>query len=193
MKNQEHNSKQFPAQEWQKLLDEKRNDSLDIEVFFNYANPHGDEVWLDFGAGPGYFTLPLASKTQKVIAADISEQMLEICKKRARESNLTNIDFVKIVNSEILLPSHSVDKILLSNVVHELDDPQADLKEIKRLLKASGAVFVIDWKPMEMEMGPPLHHRLSQDEVKNMFKQAGFRFVQEWDVFEYHYFCLFKK
>lgn len=193
MNHHNHHSKQFSAKNWQKLIDETRHHSMSVEPFFEQARPTEKEVWLDFGAGPGYFTLPLAANVRTVIAADISDEMLTVCRQRAQEASLTNIEFVKIENSRLPLASGSVDKILLSNVFHELENPQADLQELHRVLKEGGRVFVVDWRAQEMEMGPPLHHRLPEDRVKKMVGDAGFKFEKEWNLFEFHYVLVFAK
>ncbi len=193
MSTQHEHSKQFAAENWARLLSEDRQKSMPLAVFFKRTQPASHEVWLDFGAGPGYFSLPLAEKVSKVIVADISETMLEVCRQRANEAGLNNLEFLKITNAQLDLADESVDKIVMANVFHELDQPEKDLAELRRVLKPAGRLFLIDWRVMETEHGPPLDHRIAPESVRHSCEQAGFQFTDQWDDFEFHYFLSFQK
>ncbi len=47
---------------------------------------------LEIGAGTGIFTIPIAKKCREVVAVDISHDMLEILKMKAKEAKLNNIN-----------------------------------------------------------------------------------------------------
>lgn len=192
MNHQAKHSKQFAAENWSRLLGEDRQKSMPLEIFFRRTEPASYEVWLDFGAGPGYFSLPLAEKVAKVIVADISETMLEVCQQRANEAGLNNLKFLKINNSKLDLTDDSVDKVVMANVFHELDQPEKDLAELKRVLKPAGRLYLIDWRVMETEHGPPIDHRIAPEQVIRIINQEGFQFVDQWDDFEFYYFLAFK-
>ncbi|KYP80064.1 class I SAM-dependent methyltransferase [Ferroacidibacillus organovorans] len=116
----------------------------------------------DIGCGPGYFSLPLAAKTKgSVYCVDLSSVMLSYVQKRAAEANCQNVTTVESPAESIALPDHSVDRILCSFVLHEVDDLSQSLKEFIRILKPSGKMLLIEWEKKESEFGPPIHHRLS--------------------------------
>ena len=121
----------------------------------------GDTV-IDYGAGIGYFAIPAldyVGETGKVIAIDISSDMVKELKKRAGDRpNL------KVINGD-LLPEERADVILLVNVLHELDSPGEFLKQCFAHLLPHGRVIVIDWQKKETDMGPPVDHRISLEEV----------------------------
>ena len=77
------NEKVFPHSKWEKLVNKDREEILNRDKFFEIAELNKNEVWVDFGCGLGYFTLPLATKVKKVYAIDISDEMLNVCRKRA--------------------------------------------------------------------------------------------------------------
>ena len=57
---------------------------------YNYASSI-----LDIGCGPGTHAIPLAKKTREVVALDISQGMLDILEKQAKEENLDNLTTLK--------------------------------------------------------------------------------------------------
>jgi ubiquinone/menaquinone biosynthesis C-methylase UbiE len=53
-----------------------------------------DDV-LDFGCGPGYYTLELAKTAKSVLAVDISNEMLQKVKERAFKARILNIKYLQ--------------------------------------------------------------------------------------------------
>ncbi len=183
----------FSASKWEKLIGEEREKRMNYNSFFEIAEPHIDEIWADIGCGPGYFTLPLAKQVSSVFAVDISEEMLNVCKKRANENFIENIEYIKTDGEIIPLEDNSVDKVLLANVFHEFDNRRKVTYEINRILRMNGYVFIIDWKYEEMDFGPPLEHRVKVKEVMQNFIIRGFSFIYDWDLYETNYVLAFKK
>lgn len=135
----------------------------------------------DIGCGIGYFSIAAADiidENKKVFAMDISDEMLEEVEKRAVIADVSNIITVKTNEYDLKLPDASVSFTLLANVLHEVDDKECFIKEIKRIMKSSGRVAIMEWEKKEMEMGPPLNHRIESDELKELFKAGGFSFVK---------------
>jgi len=152
------------------------------------------EVLLDAGAGKGYFAVPAleyVGETGKVIAADISQQMLDLLIQDAPDSN--SIQPLLCEKNNISLPEKSVDKILMAFVLHEVDDAIAYLKMLRSILKDDGKLFIVEWTPVESPMGPPLHERLSKDVIENYFSESGLEMLHFEDVNEFQYFCEAKK
>lgn len=187
------NDKIFPASKWEKLVSEEREQRQNREKFFKIAEPNKHEIWADIGCGPGFFTLPLAQKVNKVFAIDISNEMLGICKRRAEEQKLKNIKYIESGGVAISLEDDSVDKVLLVNVFHELQERDKVVKELNRILKLKGHAFIIDWKYEKMDFGPPLEHRVTIQKVTHDLTTNGFTFVRSWDIYEIDYVLEFKK
>lgn len=128
----------------------------------------GDTI-IDFGCGIGYFSLPAAEmvgECGKVLAIDISDRMLGELERRAK--GVTNIELIQSDRIEGV----KGDKILLINLLHEVDNPQEFLKNCINSLHPGGSVVVIDWHKREMDIGPPMDHRLAMEEVIAMASQA---------------------
>jgi len=56
--------------------------------------------------------------------------------------------------------------------------PEKLVSEMRRILKDNGVLAVLDWSPDATgESGPPLHHRLSIEQVSKYLRDAGFNSV----------------
>jgi ubiquinone/menaquinone biosynthesis C-methylase UbiE len=106
----------------------------------------GDKV-LDYGCGIGSYTIPAAKivgDDGKVYALDIHPVAIERVEKRARKAGVHNIETIQ---SDIVtgLPDEYLEFTLLIDVYTWVDDKDALLQEMHRILKPSGQlVFLID-------------------------------------------------
>ncbi len=185
------NEKIFPDSKWQRLVSDERNKSLEREKFFDISTPTENDVWADIGCGPGYFTLPLAQKVKKVYAVDISEKMLDVCKTRAEDASIYNIDYIVSSAESFNLLPNSIEKALFVTVFHELDDKKEAVKEIKKILREEGRVYIIDWKYEELDYGPSIEHKLPASEVIDYFVNEGFRLEKNLNIYPNYYFLVF--
>jgi ubiquinone/menaquinone biosynthesis C-methylase UbiE len=119
-------------------------------AFLNEVSHHvrGDEVVLDVGAGSGYFSLAIAKKLNsgKVICFDLSEEMLQRLKHKAKKEGLENR--IQIMNGEassLDLNDESVDLVVSSFAFHEISSPETVLMEMIRVLKPNGWVIITDY------------------------------------------------
>jgi len=84
------------------------------------------------------------------------------------------------------LPDGIADFVLLACVLHELDG-LGTLHEARRILRPNGVMGVVDWRRIEMSMGPPIEHRLSEEEAVSLVQKAGFRSSETRLAGPYHY------
>jgi len=183
----------FPSKKWERLVNSEREERMSVKKFFDISNPSPDEVWGDIGCGPGYFTLPLAQKVKKIFAADISEEMLDICKSRSEEFKLSNIVYIKTGKDKIPIDSDLLDDVLLANVYHEFPNRKNTNLELNRILKKGGKLFVIDWRYQKMDFGPPLEHRITEEKLIAELKLSEFTLVNKYDLYKFNYVLEFKK
>lgn len=71
-------------------------------------------------------------------------------------------------------------------MLHEVDDLDQTLSEIKRILKPGGKALLLDWKAKETESGPPLHIRIPESDLMKKVEEIGFD-LKEVSVSENHY------
>jgi ubiquinone/menaquinone biosynthesis C-methylase UbiE len=127
---------------------------------------------LDFGCGPGFFTLELArlvGSSGRVIAVDLQPGMLERVRVRIQGTALEpRITLHQSQPTRVGL-STPVDFALAFYVLHELPDPAAFLAELRQLLTARGRLFIVE---------PPFHvSRAAFEATLQAAQHAGFRLV----------------
>ncbi|MFC4618692.1 class I SAM-dependent methyltransferase [Camelliibacillus cellulosilyticus] len=158
----------FNPDKAEKLVSNERYKDLPPEETLAPLQLQQGDIVADFGAGNGFFTLPIAQATgATVYAVDIETRMLAALKQRADENNIGNIERVEADLAETGLATHSVDKLFSSFVLHEVPDLSATLKEMKRVLRPGGAMLILDWEAVEGEDGPPKRRRIPSERLQS--------------------------
>ena len=101
-------------------------------------------VVLDYGCGPGRYTLPaarLVGPKGKVFAVDIQPLAISTIKEKAARESLTNIEAVLVDSYNTGIQGSSVDLVFLIDTLHLINDYPALFGEIHRLLKQDGFIF----------------------------------------------------
>ncbi len=111
---------------------------------------------MDFGCGPGFYTIPFARAAGRVVAVDVQPEMLRKAAAYAGKAGV-KVESVESDGVRIPLPDSSFDLVFLSHVYHEIEDKRGALLEFRRLLKVGGRVAVREktektWFPL----GPPV-------------------------------------
>lgn len=135
------------------------------------------DVVVDFGCGPGFYTIPIARAVTRTIAVDVSSHMLEKAVSNAKKNHVT-VEALASDGTAIKLDDGIVDLIFLSHVFHEVADRPKVFSEFLRIMKRSGRLAIVErtrggllaWAP-----GPPI---IDQAEIVEELEQAGFRFTQ---------------
>ncbi|TCL00546.1 ubiquinone/menaquinone biosynthesis C-methylase UbiE [Shimia isoporae] len=94
---------------------------------------------LEIGAGTGSTAIKLSDAVKHLTVTDISGEMLEIGKERAAEAGVSNVSFVRAVASNA--PEGPFDVVMAHNLLHLVDDLEADLADIAWRVK-SGGLFI---------------------------------------------------
>ena len=96
---------------------------------------------LDLGCGTGRFTYALSGRLAKeTLGIDLAQNMLAMARQKCGRG--ARVAFVRARAEALPLPDASVDLVLLSQVLHHLDDPRAALTQIARVLRAGGVLAV---------------------------------------------------
>ncbi len=102
-------------------------------------------IVIDFGCGPGSYVekaSQLVGDEGKVYAVDVHPLAIKSIKERARRKNLENVDPVLSTGYPVDIDSHSADVIYALDMFHHIKDTRGFLKELHRLLKSSGTLFI---------------------------------------------------
>lgn len=148
----------------------------------------------DIGAGTGIFTLPIGEKTKHTVyAIDVDEALLSVVAEKSALKKIENIQCMKVAGFEYDLPDGHLDFALMVTVFHEIEEKQALLKEIYRVLKFNGKLGMIEFHKRETPIGPPLDHRIGFDEVKEICEENGFALAETFTIGDSFYCTIFRK
>ena len=105
------------------------------------------EVVLDLGSGGGIDVILSAKRvgpTGTAYGLDMTDEMLALAQRNAREAGVANVHFLKGVIEAIPLPAGSVDVVISNCVVNLSPDKAAVLAEIARVLRPEGRLGISD-------------------------------------------------
>lgn len=165
-------------------LDEKEK-VLPSEYVIKKLGVKPEDVFVDVGSGLGNFAIAASKYAKVVYATEISEDMLHELKKRTE--GIENIKPILTDEYNTDLPESSY--ALLSNVLHEVDDKKLLLENVKKSLSKGGRIVVIDAIKADTPFGPPIHHRISEEEARDWLEQAGYKDIESVNLHA-HFFCL---
>lgn len=177
-------------------------------------------VVADLGCGVGTFTIPIAKivgASGHVYAVDVNKELLGVVRAAASTEKLPagaprasatgslsrtmqgGLPNVEIIWGDIEAPNgtkladSSVGLVVLANVLFQVENKEAVIKEAYRVLKSRGYVFVTDWKESFGGLGPKSADVFSEEKAKGLFLNSGFSLYNEIEAGEYHYALLFQK
>lgn len=117
---------------------------------------------LDYGCGPGSFTLAAAERVGpagRVYAADLKPEALGRVQALARQRGFTQIETIQ-TDCATGLPDGSVDVVLLYDIYHMFTAPDKILAELHRVLKPYGRLSFSD-------------HHMSEEAILSGVMQTG--------------------
>jgi SAM-dependent methyltransferase len=159
----------------------------------------------EIGSGNGYFALPAARITEPgtVYALDIDESLLSELSALADMNGITNV--ATIAEDARSLSRHLpelVDRVLIANTFHGIDETAAFVREAYESLIPGGEFVVINWQPVDREQttvggeprGPPTELRCSPEETeRTVLDAAEFIRVRTIELPPYHYGLVFER
>jgi SAM-dependent methyltransferase len=189
-----------------RLDDPARLDYQPVRDVLGLLELTGSETVVDYGAGVGYLTLPLAAALPRgrVVAVDMSAELLAELGERlhGQASQVAvrttdgaaaadeRVELVHTTDNRVPLPDGSADAIVAVNLWHEIYDEPAALDELRRLLAPGGCLAIVDWATVERPVGPAVAHVLSLDEALEVTAGMGLAATAvhpAGSLFPYHY------
>ena len=154
------------------------------------------DVVADIGAGTGYFTRRLASKTGpkgEVLAVDIQPEMLELLTNQMAAAGIKNVKPVLGTITDPKLPADSVDLALMVDVYHEFDHPWEMMQAITRALKPGGRVVFVEFRGEDPAVPIKLLHKMTEAQVKKEMSVLPLEWVETIGVLPRQHIMVFRK
>jgi ubiquinone/menaquinone biosynthesis C-methylase UbiE len=118
---------------------------VDPYVWLNSAGLKEGMTVLEVGCGPGFFTIPagkIVRTTGHLYTLDINPAAVERVRRKARLSQLKNIEAFQADASKTDLPDQSIHLAFLFGILHALKNLDTVLLEMHRVLKDDGILSV---------------------------------------------------
>lgn len=154
------------------------------------------QVVADIGAGSGYYSVRLAAAVGsmgRVYATDIQPEMLALIKKKLDTQPIPQIELVLGTATEAKLPEASLDLALMVDVYHELAEPQVFIRSLKRALKPSGRLVLIEFRKEDARVPIREDHKMSVREARIELEAEGLRLREVIGVLPWQHILVFSQ
>ncbi len=172
----------------------------------NFSDPQSNVLQLglrdgmrvaDLGSGVGHHALSashIVGASGRVYAVDVQEEVLRTLANTAKTKGIKNIETIW-GNIEHVggtsLKEQSMDAVILSNTLFQLEDRAVAVAEIKRILKSGGRLLVIDWAGSYDSMGPHKDAVVPEHTALELFITNGFHKLKDFRAGPHHYSIVF--
>ena len=149
----------------------------------------------DIGAGSGYHAFRMAPLAKKglVYAVDIQVEMLMAIEKSKESSKIRNIETILGSEKSVFLAKNSVDKILMVDVYHEFNFPVEMIASMKKALKPSGQLFLIEYRGEDPGVPIKKIHKMTKKQAVKEMEVAGFKLKENIDNLPWQHCMVFVK
>ena len=186
----------FDAKNKHKLDNEKRRELLPPDETLIKLGLHEGDVMADIGCGIGYFTIPaskIVGDSGNIFAMDISPEMLQDVGIKIKNNNISNIEIILTEENDLKLEDNKITFAFISTVLHEADEKENFLNEIKRIISPKGKIAIVEWQKINSEFGPPIDHRLDKMDLIKILDTLGFSNISTIDIGENFYGLIAEK
>ena len=161
------------------------------------AHPAPGDFALDIATGAGHTALALAPHVAKVVAYDLTPEMLRETRRNAESRGLVNVFTQEGAAEALPFPDSSFDIVTVRQAPHHFADVRRAVREMVRVGKSGARVVIVDstspdddlldrqWNRIEKLRDPSHVRNYRPDEWRAMLQQEGLSIT-----FERVDFCL---
>lgn len=138
----------------------------------------GAETVVDFGAGTGMYSVPVADALPSgvLLAVDEHAELLaRLRDKLAAAPPAGRVELVQTADNRVPVGDGGADRIFMVNVLHHIHDEPEALAELMRILAQGGLLVVVDFARMDRPVGPPNDHVLALEDARAVLRDMGLR------------------
>jgi ubiquinone/menaquinone biosynthesis C-methylase UbiE len=151
----------------------RRADPLIANRLYYFLSPKKDNLYLDIGCGTGNYTIALAEKGLNLYGVDPSEKML-----KTAQSGNQNINWLLGTAEQIPTVNNIFDGVIAILTIHHWTNIKQSLREINRVLKASGRIVFFTSTPEQMR-GYWLNHYFPKMLDSSINKMPSFEIIND--------------
>ena len=157
----------------------------DLDRLLEIAQPRPYWHVLDVATGGGHTALKFAPHVARVVASDLTPQMLKAAEAHITGKGVRNVEFKEARAEKLPFDSNSFDLVTCRIAPHHFDDVAGFVKEAARVARPGGLVLVQDQvmpedpvvagyvEAFEKLRDPSHNHALTETEWRASFAAAG--------------------
>jgi len=151
-------------------------------------------VVADIGAGSGYYSFRIAKKvnTGKVYAVEVQDEMIEALKNAKKNLQDKVVEVIKGDSLSVNLSDNSVDLAIMVDVYHELEYPHEILQSLKKALKPTGKILLIEYRSEDSAIPIKALHKMSVAQASKEMEVNGFKLYSKGDFLPIQHFLLYE-
>ncbi len=178
------------------LVRPERDEEENASDSFVQLGLEPDMTVCDLGCGNGFWTIPMARKVGpggRVLAVDIQREMLQKLRERSARYKLDNIEPIQGKVNDPRLPAGEVDLLLMVDVYHEFSHPESMLWSIRRSLKPTGVVALLEYREEDPNVPIKPLHKMSKTQIMKEYEKNGFKLVREYNQLPWQHLMFFAR
>ena len=188
-----------PSKFWDKIAERYAKQPIEDEEAYQHKLKVTRELLrpemnvLEFGCGTGGTAILHSPHVKHIHAIDISSKMLEFADANLKENGISNVTFECASIESFEAPDQEFDVVLGLSILHLLEDKQAAISKVNKLLKPGG-VFISSTTcagdtmkflkfivPVGRLLGLlPLLKIFTVKDLENSITDAGFEIEYQW-------------
>ena len=168
-----------------RLRSPERVERLEIDRVVEACLPGDLSSVLDIGTGTGLFAEAFARRGLSVAAVDANREMVD-----ATRTLVPGVDVRLATAEELPFDDASFDLVFLGLVFHETDAPEKAISEAFRV--ARRRIAILEWPFRTQEMGPPLAHRVSMRQIKQLLETVYREADRRFETHSFHHVVLYR-
>lgn len=119
-------------------------DAEDRDILMSRLALFREAVVLDVATGGGHTAAAIARASRRVVASDLTPEMLAEARTLAREKRIANIDFAAADAERLPFRTGAFDRVACRIAPHHFADVGAAVSEMARVAKAGGLIGIVD-------------------------------------------------
>lgn len=160
---------------------------IDHKMWFSSYLKKNDRI-LDFGCGNGFNLIGIGKLVKNGVGLDINPASIKIANAQAKKKKFKNLIFtVGNCNNSLPFSNKSFDGAIASDILEHLNNPKFAIRELKRILKNRGLLFLVtdnpntSWKKLQKSVGvqhyadPDHRYEYPKKEIIDLLKKNGFK------------------
>jgi len=129
----------------------------------------------------------------QVLAVDIQREMLVKLQRNLARAGIENVRPILGKVDDPKLPAGKVDLLLMVDVYHEFSHPQSMLWWIRRSLKPTGVVALLEYRAEDPEVPIKPLHKMSKPQIMKEYSASGFKLVREVNELPWQHLMFFAR